>query len=315
VPTAATESTSDEGVERVYVVLAHDQPGHLSRLVRRLAAPDAGFVVHIDGHVDAQPFTEALAGVPNVVFVEPRVRVRWAAFSQVGSTLRALEAGLERWGLRPTHFIVLSGADYPVKSNEYIREHFRTRSGQQFVRRFDIVDSGDRRQLRRIRARHFRQLADRRTFARKPLFVVEYVLRAFPRRLPAGVRFTSGSNWIAVTSEFAAWCVASARDERSFTRLFHGMFGPDEIYFHTQLDRSPYRDSAPAVEPYYDVTALGGPWRYGNVHYLHPIVAITDVSTAQAAAEDPEVLFARKFDERLSVEALRHLDSSTTRVE
>ena len=59
------------------------------------------------------------------------------------------------------------------------------------------------------------------------------------------------------------------------------------------------------------MTELGGPWRYGNLHYLHPIVAITDPATVAAAVDDPGVLFARKFDHALSAEVLEFLDRGT----
>ncbi len=293
----------------VYLVLAHDQPDLLARLVNRLDHPEVRFVVHIDAHVDPQPFRQALNGPERVHWVQNPVKVRWAAFSQVESTLRAMRAALDLWGTEPTHHVVLSGVDYPLKSNAYIIDFMRQHAGQQFIRRFDIAESMNARQMRRIRGRHFRQLADRNTAVRKPLFVVEYLLRAVPRRLPVGVRFTSGSNWIALSTPCVAWCTEYAAAHPGFVRLFKGMFGPDEIFFHTLVENSPFVGSAGDVEPYHQVTELGGPWKYSNLHYLHPIVAITEPDTLAGPSSDPRALFARKFHEVASSQVLEMLDA------
>jgi hypothetical protein len=292
----AMNKATAQSCDLVYIVLAHNQPDLFGRLVRRLHRPNVGFIVHVDSKTDRTPFDAAVADLANVRFVESRVSVRWAAFSQVESTLRAMRLALDTWHLTPSHYVILSGADYPVKHNSKIVAALNAHPGRQFIRRFDIVASQDKRQIRRIRGRHFRQAADRNTLARKPLFALEFLLRAFPRRLPTGIRFMSGSNWIALTPSCVEWCISYTDANPRFRRLFVGMFAPDEIYFHTLIENSPFVMSSDAVEPYYDVTAIGGPWRYGNLHYLHPIRNIEDPTTVTPLFDEAQpLLFARKF--------------------
>jgi hypothetical protein len=297
----------------VFIILAHDRPEMLARLVERLHSPDSGIVVHLDGRVDPTPYRLALDGFAGVHLVEHPVRARWAAFSLVEATMLAMRTALALWGTAPSHHVVLSGADYPLKSADRIVEFLQRNAGRQFIRRFDPFESGDARQIRRLRGRHFRQLADRNTSARKPLFVVETLLRAFPRRLPRNVRWMIGSQWIALSTTCVAWCLRYADEHPEFTRLFKGMFAPDEIFFHTLVQNSPFAVEAGPVEPYYQVTQLGGPWRYGNLHYLHPIVAITDVADVQEALADTTLLFARKFDPADSGAVLDAIDADLAR--
>ena len=81
-------------------------------------------------------------------------------------------------------FVLLSGADYPIASNQEISRFFARHPNREFIRGFAIRDAG-RPQLWRIRGRHFRELAPRYSWLRPPLFAVESGLRLFPRRLPA----------------------------------------------------------------------------------------------------------------------------------
>jgi hypothetical protein len=297
----------------VFIVLAHDQPQALARLIGRLHSPEVGVVVHLDGRADPAPFRAALEGLDGVHLVDHPVKARWAAFSLVEATMRAMRTALRLWGTTPSHHVVLSGADYPLRSADRIVDFLQRNAEREFIRRFDPFDAGDARQIQRIRGRHFRQLADRNTPARKPLFVAETLLRAFPRRLPQDIRFTIGSQWIALSTACVAWCLRYADEHPEFTGLFRGMFAPDEIFFHTLVENSPFAAAAGPVEPYYEVTELGGPWRYGNLHYLHPIVAITDPADLEEAIGDPDVLFARKFHPAHSGAVLDAIDAGVAR--
>lgn len=305
-----TPHACEGGPAVVYLVLAHADPEHFSRLLRRLSHPSVAFVVHVDAKAKLAPFRAAAEGIPGVSFVERRLRVMWAAFSQVESTLRAMEEALTRTGPDCTHFIVLSGADYPTVPNGDILKLLRDNPRRQFIRRFDILNCGDRRQVWRLKGWHFRELADRNTWRRKPLFAIEQMLyRLKPKSLPRAITFASGSNWCALTRNCAAHCVSVARGDPTFTALFRHMFGPDEIFLHTIVQNSPFAGEAGPMEPYMDVTELGGPWRYGNLHFLNPILPICTAEEAEAILRDASgFVFARKFGSATSAEALATID-------
>lgn len=292
-----------------YLVLAHADPVHFGRLLRRLSDPRVRFIVHVDAKARQDAFERAAASVPNVVFVSDRVRVRWAAFSMVEAMLRLIEVGLAATDERCSHFVLLSGADYPIAPNDRILDVLQREPRRQYLRRFDILACGDARQIRRVRGHHFREWADRHTIWRKPLFALERALDLFPRRMPQQLRMTSGSQWWALSRDFAAYCAKTARADPSFCASFRQMFAPDEIFFHTILDNSPYADQAEPIEPYLDVTALGGPWQYGNLHFLNAIEPIRTAEEARAIfSSHGDKLFARKFLSAVSAEALDTID-------
>lgn len=312
----AVSSEVRPGVKVAYLVLVHSDPQHFARLLDRLDDPRIVFVVHVDAKADANAFQQAAKGRANVVFVRGRVRVMWAAYSMVEAMLRLVETGLSVTGPSCSHFVVLSGADYPVASNDRIIARLAANPDRQFIRRFDMLKSGDARQIWRVRGYHFRELADRHTFWRKPLFGIEMLLKAKPRRLPQNLVLTSGSQWFAITRAFAEFCATFARANPAFTALFRTMFAPDEIFFHTLLDNSPFAAQAAPIEPYLNVTELGGPWLYGNLHFLNAIEPIRTADEARRILdENSDVLFARKFnstESRAALDAIDHwIDADT----
>jgi hypothetical protein len=296
-------------IRLAYIVLAHSDPQLFGRLMRRLSHPDVAAFVHIDKRAALAPFEEQVRNLPNIHFLKNRIHVKWAGFSQIESALRAFEAALAATDERCTHFVIISGADYPLVSNREILDFFAKRPQQQFIRRFDLMTSGDSHQTWRVRGRFFREWADRFTWKRRPLFILERLFRLRPRRLPKGVRFAAGSNWVALTRDCIAYCVGKARTDHELIDFFRPAFGPDEIFLHTLVENSPFVDQATPIEPYVDISKIGGPFAYSNVHALTPKVPITTAAEAEAIlASRGEKLFTRKLASDRSEPALDAFD-------
>ncbi len=304
-------SGATEAAQVAYVVLAHSDPALFGRLMHRIDDPRACAFVHLDGKAALEPFKAAVADLDRVHFVEPRTRVMWAGFSQVESTLLTIEAAIAATDRRCSHIVVISGADYPLADNDEILEFFADHRDRQFIRRFAVMESGDARQLWRLRGRHFREWADRFTPQRKPLFALEQVLRLFPRRVPDGMTFALGSNWVAITRDCAIHCVERAKRDRALVDFFRPAFGPDEMFLHTLVENSPFAAEADPIEPYVDITRIGGPFHYGNVHALTPNVPVRTAAEADAIlAKRGRKLFTRKFSSTASAAALDRLDAA-----
>ncbi|WP_267419123.1 MULTISPECIES: beta-1,6-N-acetylglucosaminyltransferase [unclassified Sphingomonas] len=298
-------------IRLAYIVLAHSDPQLFGRLMHRLSHPEVAAFVHLDKRAPLAPFEDQVRDLPNVHFLENRIHVMWAGFSQVESTLQTFETALAVTDERCTHFVIISGADYPLASNPEILDFFAKRPQQQFIRRFDLMASGDSHQTWRVRGRYFREWADRFTWKRRPLFILERLARLIPRRLPTGVRFATGSNWVALTRDCVAYCVNKARTDHALIDFFRPAFGPDEIFLHTLVENSPFRDQATPIEPYVDISKIGGPFAYGNVHALTPKVPITTAAEAEAIlASRGEKLFTRKLASDRSEAALAVFDKA-----
>ncbi|CBN74781.1 Xylosyltransferase, family GT14 [Ectocarpus siliculosus] len=116
-----------EEVRLVYVILAHDEPAQIVRLVDALddtpGRDRTWFVIHIDAKADdvQQEIKKVFIDRPNVIIMEEdRLDVAWGGFNVVQASLNAVSLALERE--IPFHWLwILSGTTYPIVSNDAIR--------------------------------------------------------------------------------------------------------------------------------------------------------------------------------------------------
>ena len=99
-----------------FVILSHTNPSQVLRLIRTLSRmyDNPPIACHHD-------FSQSLLShtfPSNVHFVSPHVRTRWAQFSIVAASLRALE--LLYNVATPDWFVFLSGSDYPTMNSEAV---------------------------------------------------------------------------------------------------------------------------------------------------------------------------------------------------
>ena len=291
-----------------YLVLAHEDPGQLGLLLKRLQSETVRFHVHVDAKTDIAPFRRAAADVDQVFFCETRVKVTWAAFSVVRATLQLIEAALNHDDLARPRLVLLSGADYPLVANDEIARFFEQHPRHQFIRRFPI-QAADETQISKVRGRHFRELAPRGSWLRPPLFALERVLRLFPRNLPHQLPLMCGSQWWALTADCARYCLEFARTRPDLLKFFQSVFSPDEIYFHTVVHNSRFAVEADRPEPFDEVvTKSGGLSHYANFHYLPGRLIVSAEDARAALSARPTKLFARKFSSVHSRPALRAIN-------
>src|ERR1035438_6268489 len=96
-----------------FLVLAHQHPQMLARLLKRLEHPEAIAVVHIDRRIDLKPFLAALGNRAHFLDDQARVAVHWCGFSMVSAILNLIRTALT---LMPhaERLVRLSGVDYPL---------------------------------------------------------------------------------------------------------------------------------------------------------------------------------------------------------
>ncbi len=275
-----------------YLILAHGQPEHVARLARRLSHPDDLVLVHVDRKAELAPFEAAFAaaGVAPLL-VRPRVAVHWGGWGIVQAQLAGMRAAV-RSGRPFSHLVLLSGADYPIRSTEEIRAFFAAHPGQSFLswsegdrepytdadRRGNAVWrwSGDLERLTTwcisVRGRRW-QLTD----------PTDLRARLLPRRrIPAGLTPAQGSGWWNLSAEAVVLLLATLRRRPALGAYFRFVFAADENLFQMLLLASPLRDRLVNED----------------LRFMHwdgnspPVITADDVPEMRASLK----LFARKFD-------------------
>lgn len=120
-------------MKHAFLICAHNNFQLLERLIRRLDDKDFDSYVHIDakvGDIDYK-YYESIAKKSRVFFLQKRIKVIWGDVSQIKVTFLLIEEALKQGDYDYLHFI--SGVDYPIKSNGYIKDFFSKNSGKEFV--------------------------------------------------------------------------------------------------------------------------------------------------------------------------------------
>lgn len=270
-------------VNVAFLVLAHSNPGHLGRLVRCLASERSTPFVHIDSKSDLD--VDMVARIEGVEMASHRFAVHWGWFGAVEATLALLRQA-RRQG-RFTHFVLVSGMDYPLIAVEDIITFFRAHPDELFLDSHPMpspTKSLERLDYRgkapRDAGEEEDQWEQRELRARRDRLDVEQAL--------GGRKPYAGSQWWALPADAVDHVLACCDAEPDFVHFFRHTTVPDEMFFQTLLANSSFADRIRPNLTYCDWSKGGG----------HPAMLTEDhVEVLSAEARDRRLLFARKFPE------------------
>ena len=284
-----------------YLILAHHQPRHLARLINALGCDDVYFFVHIDGKSQMSDFERLLTTRENVVVLKERVKVYRFDFSQIKATMKLLLAAVN-FNANFHRYCLLSGVDFPIKSNDYIKRCLSTE--KQFMR-IDIRAGAQKMTLRYgSRPLPFK-------FFLAPL---HYFLMIFPKREYKKLALYRGSQWWSLTHECVTYILNFLEKNNGYFRFQRFMAVPDETFFHSIVKASPYSqyilhdfERESSLEVYFKLNEHGShyiDWNAKGVA-LPKVLDITDFNKLK----DSKALFARKFKEEESAVLLDQLEA------
>jgi hypothetical protein len=207
-----------------YFLLVHRFPQQFKRLFRAIYVPGNQYVVHIDkssGSAIADDLQAFLRPFRGVELLDPQDAL-WGGYSLVDAELRGMDRLLQMdagW----SHFINLSGQDFPLKSQEYIRQFFAANPGKQFIR---ALDQRKERPDTMNRISHIFTEGD-------GVMTPTGIARGYL----AGDTPFIGTQWKAVTRSFCEYVCHDPRAER-FKTFYRDSFISDEAFFQTVIMNS-----------------------------------------------------------------------------
>lgn len=237
-----------------FVILSHNNPQQVLRLVECLdrVYGRPPIAIHHDTHqspIDVQ-FPDWVA------FVDRPERTRWAQFSLVRASLRALELLYSR--ARPDWFFLLSGADYPIRGADDVRGYLAAIKADALIDLREVPAPGDdtplappaNPSLSHLISPKNAGLAYRRYIG---LNLWVPIIRSGPRlgrytfyttiqdwRAPFDTTFRCyyGDYWFAGNAKAAALLLAPTARHRKLQRYLSLRTVPDECYYQTILGNS-----------------------------------------------------------------------------
>jgi hypothetical protein len=204
-----------------YFLLVHRFPEQFKRMFKAIYAPGNIYLVHIDknsGEAIAKDIAIFLSPYQGVEILPARA-VLWGGYSLVEAELRGMKRLLEmdaEW----TYFINLSGQDFPLKSQVYIRDYLSSHRDTQFMR---CLDQQTGRPDTMNRVSHVFIEAFRRIFRTR-----------IARNFPGDAKPFIGTQWKIVSRRFCEFVCHDPLAAR-FKRFYRRSLIADEGFFQTVL--------------------------------------------------------------------------------
>lgn len=304
-----------------YILLVHRAPAQVARLVQSLQGAGTSFYLHIDKKVDGQPFRDALHGVENLTWLENRQTCIWGDISIVRATLLALEA-IVKTG-KEGYCVLLSGQDYPVRSNAAIRNFLQNSGETCFIDANPVPYKNWNNNEKRLAWYKMDLSPDKYNYVfLPPLFSRKFfagfrknganLLLVFrmkkriplavfkPRRFPSCLKPYGGSQWWAVPVSMAGELLRFLERYPGCLAYFRWTTVPDEMFFHSVFRHLLEKKGAEPAEP---ITYTD--WERSVD--TSP-VTFTSANWEQVKALPQNILFARKFDAEKDSTILDRID-------
>lgn len=228
-----------------FLIQCHKNADQVNKLIERLNSSQDGYCTDFYVHVDEKSeIINDIRRQDNVVVLSKRVDVKWGHISQVDATINLIEATMN--ARKGYDFLwLISGQDYPIKSNKEIAEFLEANKGKSFIELLPTEGDAHRRYLKRNQTWY-------PTWGASPIFIMR-VLRKIYNILTGGkyhsfikrknvlnAEWRFGSSWWTLTEE-ACRVILDLSADGSYRDYFKNCICPDESYFQTMLWNSPLR--------------------------------------------------------------------------
>jgi len=315
-------------MEKNYIILAHENPLQLFRLIKALDDNKSYFYIHVDKKIDVHDFKELIADYKNVIFVANRYDCVWGSISLVHATLSCMHEVVN--DQRNGYCILISGQDYPVKNRESIDNYFNANNGCEFIDIKPIYECWpDNKWVQRYEYYTFYLSSKRQDSISIPylfskeihnlknwksiinriietkninLFfeIVSNIIRK--RKHAKHIIPYGGSQWWALTIPTIKRILGFVQDNTSFVSYHKYTAIPDEVFFHTIIMYLATKDKDIKIKGTLTYTN----WERKNVP-LPVTFSSDDLVELMNLPEDK--LFARKFDINIDENIINEIDN------
>ena len=274
-----------------YLILVHNQPLQIKRLVERLSGTGVCFFIHVDKKTDITDFYKAL-NLPEVYFIKKRVKVYWGAYSIIQATLNGFNEIVQS-GINYDVVNLLSGQDYPLVSNEYIADFFSKNKGNAFMEYYSIEQEW-KEAIPRLQKYYLTNYPFSGSYR-----VEKFMNKYLPdRKPPKNIEFVGRSQWFSIGMDHVMYILQYLKKHPALVHYFQFTWGSDEFVFQTILYNSPFKHTMVNNNLRYIV------WPKGQAS--PKTFTIKDADNLLHSNK----LFARKFNAQIDKEIFDFLDKN-----
>lgn len=287
----------------VFLMLVHKEPSLFSRIIRKLEKENHYFIVNVDNKTtDFPQYLDAVKNLPNVFFLSDRINVYHGGMSMIYAELSLLREAMSH-NIDYDYFHLISGQDYPLRSNELFDDFFENNDHS-----YMCFDYGEQKI---VMEKLYKKFANHYHFPDSPSiwarlykkFRIHYVLALFVHRKPIE-NYTGGWQWFSWHKSVAKYVLDYVDLNPRVLKRYEHTASPDEHLFPSILDN--LCDKLKIEKQ--------NPLRYVSWKAYRPVG--TSYRPYDLSEEDydrvinSKAFFCRKVDEKTSSRLLDMIDSS-----
>lgn len=223
------------------MIIAHNQFELLEKLIFALDDERNDIYIHVDAKVKDFDFARFLS-LPKhskIRFTDERVNITWGDYSQVKCETVLLKTAVA--GENPqnpySYYHLISGVDFPIKSNDEIHEFFAENDGKEFIHYTDSKNP----KLAEVRLRYYHLFRRKRNTFNKILGQIALRIQKLlgvNRLRKKAIKVQKGSNWFSITGELAHYVVNNLP---RYDKVFKHAYCPDETFIQTIVENSDFK--------------------------------------------------------------------------
>lgn len=226
-------------MKHAYLIMAHNDPLQLQKLVSAVDDERNSIFIHIDKKSDIGQFKDIKATKADLTVIDERIDTRWGDPSQIDTEYALFRAAFRDPDILRFH--LLSGADFPLKSQDEMHSFFQNYPDSEFID-FEGSEEGDDNKLRKeiykkCHLYHFflPSIKDRNRIKAKALNFIRRVFMLMQMIVKTNRQFSlgtlyKGSQWGSFTRSFVAKLLEK---EDIVKKEFQKTHCCDEIYKQT----------------------------------------------------------------------------------
>ncbi len=272
-----------------YLIMTHKNPIQLNRLINVLNYKNADFYVHIDKKSKVK---FDLPKLRNIKIIKNNIPVFWGGFSQVEATLKLL-AEAKKYNY--DFYILLSGSDYPIKSNKYIFDYLSKSKEYEFINICKMPEQN--KTFDRIEYFYLEgsiNLAVNLFFKIINLFLRKLnIKRKYPDRYKY-LTLYGGSTWWILSNNCINYILQFVKGNPEFVNFYKNTLCSDEMFFQTIVGNSKFKRKIKNAVTYADWTSKERPLPAKITEKHIPILSQKTIATSYGKST---ILFARKFSD------------------
>ena len=265
-------------MRHAYLILAHNDPPLLEVLVNCLDDKRNDIYIHWDAKSGNLPQMKTLYA--RLYMLQDRIKVNWAGYSMVEAEYLLFKKAFAHGPYAYYH--LLSGADLPIKSQDFIHAACEKMYGTEFV---GFAPASQAEINYRVQHRFlFSEDFKTKNLLKRGLRFLFLKCQDLLNTKRTNILVKKGAQWCSLTQDFVEYLI----DQEHFVKkLFSHTFCPDEMFIQTVLVNSVFLKRVKAAETEYE----------GNMRFIKwidgELIPIQEEDYDQLKESDK--WFARKF--------------------